>query len=84
MLTAADLEARTHRRGARLDLSCPHSRFRGQYRVGHSREVMRTVTPSEGKDFDGSKKKQLLFLYFDLFCRFFWIFFFYFLSPPLM
>ena len=64
MLTAADLEVRTHRSGARLDLSCPLSRFRGQYRVGHPREARRTVTPSEGKDSDSSdsRKTSIVFM----------------------
>ena len=50
VLTAADLEVRTHRSRTRLDLSCAHSRFRDQHSVGHPREARRTVTPSEGKD----------------------------------
>ena len=72
VLTAEDLEASTHRSGARLDPSCPLSRSRDQHSVGHPREARRTVTPSEGKD-SFPQEKHLLLLYFDLFCRFFWI-----------
>ena len=70
--------------GPDWNLSCPHSRSRVQHSVGgHAREVRWTVTPREGKDSDSSdSRKNLLFLYFDLFCRIFWIFLSFF--PPFL
>ena len=59
---------------------CPHSRTTDQPSVGgHPREVSWTVTLSEGKDSDSSDSRKTLFLCFDLLCRFFWIFFSFFL-----
>ena len=57
-------------------MSCSHSRSRDQHSIGgHLREVRWTVTPSKGKDSDSSDSRQnSLFLFFDLFPRFFWIF----------
>ena len=57
---------------------------RDQHSVGgHPREVRWTVTPREGKDSDSNDLRKILFLFFDLFCRFFWIFSFFFPLFPL-
>ena len=70
--------------GPDYTLSCPHSRSRNQQSVGgHPREVRWAATPSMGKDSDSSdSEKHLFFLCFDMFNRFFWIFFSFF--PPLL
>ena len=43
------------------------------------------MNPREGKDSDSSdSRKYLLFLCYDLFCRFFWIFFSLLFSPSVV
>ena len=72
--------------GPDWNLSCPHSRSRDQHSAGgHPREERWAVTPSEGKDPDISgSRKTFIFLWFDLFCSYFWnppALFFVFSSP---
>ena len=67
------------------NLSGPHSRSRDQHSVGgHPREGRWTVTPGRERTLTAeTQEKHLLFLCFDLLCRFFWMFFsFFFLFLP--
>ena len=76
--------------GPDQSLSCPHSRPIDHTHVGgHPKEVWWTATPSKGKDTDSRDSRKtfiihLLFLYFDLFCSCFWIFFFFSFFYPLL
>ena len=82
VLIAVDTGGKKHRRRTRLESELPHSRSRDQQCCRASREV-RSTDSQRGKGlWQQGLKKNLLFLCFDFFCRFFWIFFFF--PPPIV
>ena len=86
VLIAVTLQARTDRSRTRLESETPLQQVQRSATVGgHPREVRWTVLPVRERTLSAeTQEKHLLFLCFDLFCRFFQIFLFFFFpsSPP--